>query len=166
MKVKLNVPNILSLIRIFSTPFFIMSLFYFSKFTSSLIFISIALTDLFDGYIARRTKQVSEEGKMLDPVADRIFIMSAIIFMGFLFDSKLFLLLTRELLATPGLIIVLIYNKPSINITYIGKITTFLQAITITLFLWGFSFTYLAIFFTSVFGVISGTIYTKKALLR
>jgi len=73
----MNTPNKLSLLRIALVP--IMMFFYLAtfidpwgKFVAVLVFIAAALTDLFDGKIARKTGQVTDLGKLLDPIADRL----------------------------------------------------------------------------------------------
>lgn len=68
----LTVPNLLSLIRIILIPFFA-DLFYKGEYLGSVIILIISgLTDLFDGKIARRFNQISELGKLLDPIADKL----------------------------------------------------------------------------------------------
>lgn len=78
----MNLPNILTMIRVVLIPFFI---FFFSRPSTSsaiiaaVIFLVASLTDLLDGYFARRRKEVTQFGKFLDPVADKLLIVSALI---------------------------------------------------------------------------------------
>lgn len=78
----MNLPNILTIIRVVLIPFFI---FFFSRPSTSsaiiaaVIFLVASLTDLLDGYFARRRKEVTQFGKFLDPVADKLLIVSALI---------------------------------------------------------------------------------------
>lgn len=78
----MNLPNILTLIRVVLIPFFI---FFFSHpslqsaVIAAVIFLIASLTDLLDGYLARRRKEVTQFGKFLDPVADKLLIVSALI---------------------------------------------------------------------------------------
>lgn len=79
---KLNVPNILTLLRIALTPFFIIFLFYdhpYAKLWALIIFLVASITDAFDGYYARKHNQVTEHGEFLDPLADKILVSSALI---------------------------------------------------------------------------------------
>ncbi|HVF52975.1 MAG TPA: CDP-alcohol phosphatidyltransferase family protein [Actinomycetota bacterium] len=72
----LTVPNVLSVLRLSSVPFFLW-LFISGREEAAFILYGLgALSDFFDGYIARRFNQVSELGKLLDPVADRVFIVA------------------------------------------------------------------------------------------
>ena len=72
----LTVPNLLSLIRIILIPVFGV-LFYHDHVLAAVIVLAVSgLTDLFDGKIARRFNQVSELGKILDPIADKLTQMT------------------------------------------------------------------------------------------
>jgi CDP-diacylglycerol---glycerol-3-phosphate 3-phosphatidyltransferase len=78
----LNVPNVLTLARILLIPVFII-LFVNptpdQSLAAAIIFAVAAVTDMLDGYIARRTGQVTKLGKLLDPIADKLLVLSALI---------------------------------------------------------------------------------------
>jgi CDP-diacylglycerol--glycerol-3-phosphate 3-phosphatidyltransferase len=78
----LNVPNVLTLVRILLIPVFII-LFVNptpdQSLAAAIIFAVAAVTDMLDGYIARRTGQVTKLGKLLDPIADKLLVLSALI---------------------------------------------------------------------------------------
>ena len=81
----MNLPNKLTVIRIILTPIFMLTLvwnFPFHYLVSLLIFIGAALTDLFDGKIARERGLVTDFGKFLDPLADKMLTTAA--FLGFI----------------------------------------------------------------------------------
>lgn len=78
----MNLPNILTLSRMFMIPVFI--LFFYLSFTSHYIvalavFIIASLTDLLDGMIARKYNLVTNMGKFLDPIADKVLVLSAFV---------------------------------------------------------------------------------------
>jgi CDP-diacylglycerol--glycerol-3-phosphate 3-phosphatidyltransferase len=81
----LNIPNLLSIVRIGLIPFFIFLLLPATVETVCIgpfiVFAIASITDFLDGYIARRTHQVTKLGKLLDPIADKILIASALIFL-------------------------------------------------------------------------------------
>ena len=78
----LNLPNLLTLIRICLIPVFIV-LFVSptpdQSLAAAVIFTVAAATDWLDGYIARRTGQITTLGKLLDPIADKLLVLSALI---------------------------------------------------------------------------------------
>ena len=83
----MNVPNILSLARIILTPLFIILLFAdfkMAKVFALLVFAIAAITDAYDGYLARKYNQITPVGKFLDPVADKILVLSAFISFAFI----------------------------------------------------------------------------------
>lgn len=71
MKLK-NIPNILSVIRILLVGVFVYTFFCIDAYLSMLIFLLAGATDVVDGYLARRNNWVSNLGKVLDPVADKL----------------------------------------------------------------------------------------------
>lgn len=78
----MTIPNILTVFRILLTPFFIFFLFNESESSgvySLIIFTVASFTDAYDGYYARKYNAVSESGKFLDPLADKILASSAFI---------------------------------------------------------------------------------------
>ncbi|MDH5642047.1 MAG: CDP-diacylglycerol--glycerol-3-phosphate 3-phosphatidyltransferase [Nitrospira sp.] len=78
----LNVPNILTIGRIFLIPVFVLVFMEPTpdrSLLAAVIFSVAAVTDLLDGYIARRTGQITKFGKLLDPLADKLLVLSALI---------------------------------------------------------------------------------------
>ena len=77
-----NFPNILTIFRIISLPVLILMIFSSDQkfnFYGVLLFIAISASDFFDGYLARKLSIESSFGRMLDPIADKLFIISVII---------------------------------------------------------------------------------------
>jgi CDP-diacylglycerol--glycerol-3-phosphate 3-phosphatidyltransferase len=82
MTVQWNLPNILTLARICLTPVIALLPFidgYEPKVIALVIFLIAAMSDLLDGYLARRYKQVSELGQLLDPIADKLLLFATLI---------------------------------------------------------------------------------------
>ena len=91
MKIILNIPNTLTILRIISVPFFIYFLFQEETLLRNIAFILFTLasfTDLADGYIARKYRQETELGRFLDPIADKALVISSLL---------TFLLLTEQI---------------------------------------------------------------------
>ena len=77
-----NTPNAISFLRVAAIPFVVGFLFFpdsLSSFLAALFFFVASLTDLLDGYIARQQKTETAVGKLLDPMADKLLINSALI---------------------------------------------------------------------------------------
>lgn len=68
----ITLPNILSLVRILMIPFIILSFIWEEYLISVLLIILSGLTDLLDGYIARKYNEITKIGKILDPIADKL----------------------------------------------------------------------------------------------
>ena len=81
-----NLPNSLTFLRILMVPLLVVVLltrFSGSEFWGLGIFLLAALTDLADGMIARRTKAVTVTGTLLDPIADKVMLVSSYLVLGF-----------------------------------------------------------------------------------
>jgi len=75
----ITLPNIITLSRIFAVPFFAICLIYGHVAVACIIFFAAGLTDVLDGYLARRFNQESKLGALLDPIADKILITTAFV---------------------------------------------------------------------------------------
>jgi len=127
----LTIPNILSIFRIVLIPIY--AWFYFSDYKSGALIAGIVLTvsgltDLFDGAIARKFNQISELGKVLDPIADKLTQVAVFICLFFKFPYLLPLfcfIVYKEILMLSGGLVVL---KKGFVVTakWWGKTTTFL----------------------------------------
>ncbi len=81
----LNLPNILTLSRILVIPI-VVALFYkdsvTTRWVACVLFSAAGITDFFDGYLARRAKQVSRFGRFLDPIADKLLVAAVILYLA------------------------------------------------------------------------------------
>jgi CDP-diacylglycerol--glycerol-3-phosphate 3-phosphatidyltransferase len=78
----INLPNVLTLVRILLIPVFIMLLIDPTPdraLAAAIVFVVAAVTDLLDGYVARKTGQITKLGRLLDPIADKLLVLSALI---------------------------------------------------------------------------------------
>lgn len=78
-----NVPNVLTMVRLFLIPVFIFFAVRGNRFFSLLVFLTACFTDLLDGYLARKHQQVTNFGKLMDPLADKLMVISALFCRGF-----------------------------------------------------------------------------------
>ena len=144
----LNIPNGLTLLRIALIPCLIF-VFYLSENTLSthnknliatLIFLLAAITDWLDGYLARKLNQTSSFGAFIDPVADKLIVIAALILLvqldrldsiiAFIIIAREFTISSlREWMATLG-------KSGSIAVAFIGKVKTTMQMIAILFLLY------------------------------
>lgn len=103
----MNLPNKLTVFRIVLVPFFVVSLLSEGLpgrfLIAELIFVIASLTDHFDGKIARKRNQITNFGKFLDPLADKILVISAMVCflsLGFANVWCVLLIIARELMVT------------------------------------------------------------------
>lgn len=102
----MNLPNQLTLSRIFLTALFMASLFklgWYWKAASLAIFLTASLTDYLDGALARRYRQVTPFGQIMDPIADKILVLAAFLAfveLGFIPAWMVVVLILRELIIT------------------------------------------------------------------
>jgi len=136
-----NFPNILTIFRIISLPFLILMILSSDQkfnFYGALLFIAISASDFFDGYLARKMSIESSFGKMLDPIADKLFIISVIICLminGTITHLSLipgFLIIFREIFVS-GLreYYSSANSSVAINVSSLGKIKTAIQMLSL-----------------------------------
>ena len=142
---KFDIPNILTVGRLLSAPIFII-VFYFNtdlaKIFAGLIFIIAGLTDFLDGYLARYWKAHSVLGRILDPIADKLIVVAAIVML--IFHHKIegwnilaaMAILLREVVIS-GLREALSSMKFDLPVSKIGKIKTTLQILSIVFLIFG-----------------------------
>lgn len=175
----MNIANKISIFRILTVPFFVSCLIYYKypetdylRYVALGIFTLGVISDAVDGYIARKAKQISKAGMVLDPLGDKLLLMSAYIGLtvvnGFPNGIKFPLWVTLVVISRDAIILlgaVVIYMvRQSINImpTKWGKLTTTFQMFSVLAVLIQFKYAYLlwsiAVFFT----IISGIDYVKR----
>jgi cardiolipin synthase (CMP-forming) len=137
----LTVPNAISAARIASIPVFVALILDHDTTTAGLILFAIVVaTDWIDGLIARRTGQVSDLGKVLDPVADRLAIAAgliALVLRGIFPLWAAAAILVRDLTVLVGGAVVLVRRGIRLEVRWIGKLATFSLMAAIPMVSWG-----------------------------
>jgi CDP-diacylglycerol--glycerol-3-phosphate 3-phosphatidyltransferase len=132
----INLPNLVTIIRILSIPFVVYFLYEPTKekcFYGAIIFLFAALTDWVDGYMARYMKEVTNLGKFLDPLADKLLVTTALILL--LYHKwipvwAVLIILVREIIVM-GLRDIAAVQGDVVPASFTGKIKTFLQMLAI-----------------------------------
>ena len=154
----LNLPNILTLIRLGLIPVFVV-LFYWptdmSNFYAAIVFVIAALTDLLDGYLARKLQKTTKFGAFLDPVADKIIVCTALVLIVehyslyrdvlyphlgkfitipamIIVSRKIIVSALREWMAELG-------KRANVAVSWVGKWKTTIQLVAISGLIWRFN---------------------------
>lgn len=148
----LNIPNLLTLLRILLIPFFFIVYAIdagWSNVVATVIFVAAAITDWLDGYLARKLNQYTTFGAFLDPVADKLIVATALVLLatdqkilelvisiplfaaavGIIIGREIVISALREWMAELG-------KRASVAVSYIGKVKTTLQMIAISLLIY------------------------------
>jgi len=137
----LTIPNVISFLRIALIPvFFALIVDRDTTFGGLVLFVFVVATDWVDGALARATGQVSELGKVLDPVADRLAIAAGLIALVVVDAFPLWaalLILVRDLAILVAGIVLLAKRHTRIEVRYIGKVATFALMTSIACIAWG-----------------------------
>ena len=137
----MNLPNKLTIVRVCLIPFFVAALLfdhgnnYTMRIVANVLFIIASLTDLFDGKIARKYNMVTNFGKFMDPLADKLLVCSALICLielGQLAAWVVIIIISREFIIS-GFRLVAADNGVVIAASYWGKFKTTFQMIAVIL---------------------------------
>lgn len=137
---KKNIPNILSIIRLIMIPAFVAVFFSEDapRYRSMLIFLAAELTDVADGYLARRFGWVTEIGKILDPMADKLMQAAAMVSLAiendfFIWIATLFF--AKELVMVSGALVLMKKQKKVTASSWFGKMATVIFAAVTLVFI-------------------------------
>jgi len=137
----MSVPNILTSLRIILIPLFVMAYSYNEFTLAAVLFILASLTDLLDGFLARITGQESKLGALLDPLADKLLLLSAFSLLFYRGIVPLWVLITvmsKDVLVVCGWMIRYFLTRSySAPPSILGKVATFAQVVAITAILLG-----------------------------
>ena len=140
-----KIPNILTIGRIIIVPFFVLAFYlpgFYGDLTAFALFVIASFTDFLDGMLARMMGQESKLGELLDPIADKVIVATALILLvmsGTIRHYEVIaaiIILTREILIS-GLREFLARGQIKLPVTNLAKLKTFLQMLAIALLLTG-----------------------------
>ncbi len=179
----MNLPNTLTLVRIVMIPIFMVAIllklpggkayFYYQDQVAAIIFVLAAATDGIDGYIARKWSQVTNLGKFLDPLADKLLVSAALIALiqlGTVSAWIVWVILAREFAVT-GLRAIAASEGVVISASKLGKLKTLAQVVAITALIlkdWPLSYLHIYIgqpilYIALILTIISGVDYLVKS---
>lgn len=135
---KMNTPNKLTILRMIMIPFFMVfqlnpvSWFPLAAF---IVFVAASLTDTLDGYLARKNNQITNFGKLMDPLADKLLTFAAFlgfIQLGYISAWPVMIMIAREFLVTSVRLIALESGGKVIAANIWGKLKTITQMVSIS----------------------------------
>lgn len=172
--------NKVTLARILAVPFFISAVLYYAperdflRFVALGLFMFAVISDVIDGYIARLRHQRTKAGAILDPLADKLLLISAFICLykiGIWFESVRFPIwlvisvISRDVILLLGaMVIYLVQGNLTIEPTPWGKATTFFQVMAVLGILLQWPISSLIWYPALVLTVISGVDYMRKGI--
>ncbi|MFO7570085.1 MAG: CDP-alcohol phosphatidyltransferase family protein [Smithellaceae bacterium] len=172
----MNIPNFLSLLRIILVPVFVIFIIQEEYFRALLIFTAAGLTDALDGTLARLLKAQTTLGAYLDPIADKLLMVTSYVslaFFGLVPAWLAVIVISRDFIILLGIAILTLMSVPyEIKPAMIGKMTTALQVGTIFLALLykavthGFSYDWIAgvCWITALMTIASGAVYILRGI--
>jgi CDP-diacylglycerol--glycerol-3-phosphate 3-phosphatidyltransferase len=158
-----NFANRITIARILATPLFIVILcmnFRYHNYWAALLFILLASSDLLDGYVARKYDQCTPIGAMLDPLADKLLVFAALIFLiGRGVDAwMVYVILAREFLIM-GLRSLVMSGGGSMPAKVSGKLKTASQIFAIMTVLLGIPYSWYFMLAATIITIYSGIEY-------
>jgi cardiolipin synthase len=175
----LNLPNFLTILRILAIPIFVTTIIYHEFMAAMIVFIAAAITDALDGLIARMTKQQTDLGRFLDPLADKILLTTSFVlfaFYGWIPIWLAIIVITRDVIVVVGwFVIYLLRDITLTNPSFLGKSAIALQLIFIAYVIIQINFkamypallpdSIMLILVTACFTVLSGLHYIYKGFV-
>ncbi|ACS85253.1 MULTISPECIES: CDP-diacylglycerol--glycerol-3-phosphate 3-phosphatidyltransferase [Musicola] len=140
-----NIPTWLTLLRVALIPFFVLAFylpFSWAPVVCASLFVYAAVTDWFDGFLARRWKQTTRFGAFLDPVADKVLVAVALVLVIEHYHSWWISLPAATMIAREIIISALrewmaeIGKRSSVAVSWIGKVKTMAQMVALVGLLW------------------------------
>lgn len=163
----INYPNMLTIVRLLLIPVYLYFFLRGEYIISGVVFSISGLTDFFDGYLARKYNMVTDLGRLLDPLADKltlISILAVLIYMDVIPKVISITLLSREVFVLFGSGIMYIMGKDLIRPTILGKASVFLLYVAIAASLLDLNFIDMLLYYVVIpLNILSALDYIRNA---
>lgn len=163
----MNLPNKITLSRILGIGLFLFFLLGegggYYRYIAAGIFLVLALTDALDGFVARRYNQVTVVGKFIDPLADKLLISAALIFLiGKGVEAWMVFLIVGREFSVLGLRLVALCEGKVIGAGWLGKVKTVSLVAGVMIVLLGREYSYYFLVLAVILTLVSGADYFWK----
>ena len=172
-----TIPNVLTILRIILIPVFVVLFFRDQKIAALCVFCAASLTDMLDGYLARQLNQITDFGKLFDPLADKLMVLTAMVcqtFWGPLPLIAVIIVAAKELMMVLGGVFMLSRNVVVYS-NYFGKAAQvgFIASLILSFFhdsfekgnavLWGMTPDILLLWITVALAIVAMIVYAAGA---
>lgn len=168
-----TIPNMLTILRIILIPVFVVLFFQGNKMAALGVFVAASLTDMLDGYLARKLNQISDFGKLFDPLADKLMVLTAMVCQGIagVFPwSAIIIVACKELLMVLGGVFML-SKDVVVYSNYVGKAAQvfFILSLILSFFheqlaAWGVQLDIIFLWITVGLAILAMIIYAAGAI--
>ena len=168
-----TVPNVLTMLRLVLVPVFVAVFRAGDRYAALAIFCAASLTDMLDGYLARRLNQITDFGKLFDPLADKLMVLSALFCQGaagVLPWAAILLVLAKEVYMVAGSAYML-GKGVVVQANYYGKTATvcFMASLILSFFhpelaAWGYRVDLWLLWVSVGLALLAMAVYTRQAL--
>ena len=173
-----TIPNVLTILRIILIPVFVVLFFKGQKIAALCVFCAASLTDMLDGYLARKLNQITDFGKLFDPLADKLMVLTAMIcqtFWGPLPLIAVLIVAAKELMMVLGGVFML-SKGVVVYSNYYGKAAQvgFIASLILSFFhdrfvegnvmLWGMTPDIIMLWITVALAIIAMVVYATGAV--
>lgn len=162
-----SIPNVLSFLRIVMIPFIVWQFLAGNEIIAVLLIALSALTDVIDGFVARRFNMITPLGKALDPIADKATLITLVACLCFKFKAMIVLLVicvVKELIMGIEGLLVIKKTGTTYSSKWFGKVATAVLYLTILLHVWWAEIpdklSNLLVLVCQILAVLSVTLYT------
>ncbi|MCX7769845.1 MAG: CDP-alcohol phosphatidyltransferase family protein [Proteobacteria bacterium] len=174
----INVPNIVTLLRLLVLPFFIHEVLTEDYYNAYLLFLLGSITDFLDGFLARLLNQKTTFGSFFDPIVDKIFLLSSIIVLtikGLLPEYFCYTILIRDTLVITGTFFFVINGRiKDLQPNKSGKFLIFLEFLIVLLVLYSKNFIFkgqdiylkILVLLAIVYAIVSLFSYAKNVIIK
>lgn len=177
----MNIPNTLTLLRVALVPIFVLVFllpYQWSYAASAVIFGIAGITDALDGYLARKLNQTTKLGAFLDPVADKLMVAVALVFLVYRYNDHWLFAVAASIIIGREIVISALREwmaelgaRASVAVSNVGKVKTAMQIISIIVLLlisptspqWMIAIGYALMISAAVLTLWSGAAYLKAA---
>ncbi|WAM34841.1 CDP-diacylglycerol--glycerol-3-phosphate 3-phosphatidyltransferase [Caldicellulosiruptor morganii] len=166
----MNFPNSLTILRFLLIPLFVLAFFSNIKYKYMIaigIFLLSGLTDILDGFIARRYNMVTKFGKLFDPLADKLMILTVLwcfVYKNYIPSIIFYIVLVKELFMILGSAILYGRIKIVVSANIYGKIATFLFYVAIISILLKIKISIYILMMAVIFAIFAFVVYSMKYL--